>query len=159
MRHSGIHRVIFIALSVVVFATALASGQAPPQKATAAATTSASTSVTAELDKLVHVKRVKVGDAVTAHVVAAVVLPNGTELPKGSKLNGQITDVKVKADKEGPSKLGLLFTSVATKDGTTIPIQAAVVSVAPHYRPGEADLLTAGNPYSSGGRMAGGKAR
>lgn len=103
-----------------------------------------------------HVNRVKVGDVVTAHLAAAVTLPNGTQLPKGSKLIGQITDVKVKADKEGPSKLGLLFTRVVTKGGTEIAIQAAVVSVAPHFSGGEADLLTAGNPYSTGGRMAGG---
>ncbi len=155
-RVRGVRLVILIASAVVVFASAFASGQAPPQKAPATVTTPASTSVTAELDKLVHVKRVKVGDVVTAHLAAAVTLPNGTQLPKGSKLIGKITDVKVKADKEGPSKLGLLFTSVVTKGGTEIAIQAAVVSVAPHFSGGEADLLTAGNPYSTGGRMAGG---
>jgi hypothetical protein len=146
---------LFVALAVVVLSSSLTSGQMP-QKTAAAATAPASTSVTAELDKLVHVKRAKVGDIVTAHLTVPATLPDGTELPKGSKLSGTITDIKVKADKEGPSKLGLLFTSVATKNGQEIAIQAAVVSVAPHYRPGEADLLTAGNPYSSGGRMAGG---
>lgn len=146
---------IFIALGVMLFMSASMSGQAT-QNAAAAATTPASTSVTAEMDKLVHVKRAKVGDVVTAHLTAPATLRDGTELPKGSKLTGKITDLKVKADKEGPSKLGLLFTSVASKNGTEIAIQAAVVSVAPHYNPGEADPLTAGNPYSTGVRMAGG---
>jgi hypothetical protein len=142
-------------LAAILLAGALASGQ-EGQKADPAASPPASLSVTAELDKLVHVKRVKVGDVVTAHLTAPLRLADGTEIPKGSKLGGTVTDLKVKADKDGPSKLGLLFTKIAAKNGTEIAIKAAVVSVAPHYRPGEADLLTAGNPYSSGGRMAGG---
>lgn len=146
---------LLMALAVVLFGSSLMSGQTP-QKTAAAASAPGNTSVTAELDKLVHVKRAKVGDTVTAHLTAPATLPDGTELPKGSKLSGQITDIKVKADKEGPSKLGLLFTSVATKNGPEIAIQAAVVSVAPHYRVGEADPLAAGNPYSSGGKMVGG---
>jgi hypothetical protein len=146
---------LFMVLALGLAVSISASGQAP-QKAEAKATAPTSTSVTAEMDKLIHVKRVKVGDTLTAHLTAPATLPDGTELPKGSKLSGKITDVKVKADKEGPSKLGLLFTGVSTKNGTQIAIQAAVVSVAPHYQPGEADLLAAGNPYSSGGRMVGG---
>jgi hypothetical protein len=155
MQHrSGAVR-LFMALAVFLLLSSLAGGQ-EPQKAASAVAQPANTSVTAELDKLVHVKRVKVGDVVTAHLTAPATLPDGTELSKGTKLSGNVTDLKVKADKEGPSKLGLLFTSVSTKDGKEFAIQAAVVSVAPHFHQGEVDPLTAGNPYSSGGRMAGG---
>jgi hypothetical protein len=112
--------------------------------------------VFAQFDKLVHVKRVKPGDVVTAHLTAPAALRDGTELPKGSKLVGRITDLKVKANKEGPSKLGLLFTSVVLKDGQEIPVQMALVTVAPHSRQNDVDLLAAGNPFSGGNRMQAG---
>jgi hypothetical protein len=110
----------------------------------------------AEFDKLIHVKRVHTGDAVTAHLTVAAKLRDGTELPKGSKLVGRITDLKIKADKEGPSKLGLLFTGVVLKDGKQLPLDVALVAVAPHSQIGEADLLSAGNPFSGGNRMQAG---
>jgi hypothetical protein len=140
--------------AVILLMSLLASGQAPPKAAPAASP--GDISISAEMDKLIHVKRVNVGDPVTAHLTAPTKLPDGTELPKGSKLVGSVTEVKMKADKQGPSKLGLLFTGVVAKNGTEIPIKGALVSVAPHYRQGEADLLAAGNPQSSGGRMLGG---
>jgi hypothetical protein len=107
----------------------------------------------AETDKLVHVNRVKVGDTVTAHLTAPAKLRNGTELPKGSKLVGSITEIKVKADKESPSKLALLFTKVVPKNGSEIPVQLALVTVAPHLQQNSVDSLTAGNPFSGSDRL------
>ena len=112
----------------------------------------------AQLDKLTHAKRVKSGDPVTAHLVAPAKLPNGTELPKGTKLVGTITDVKAKADKEGPSKMGLLFTTVAPKDGKEMTVSMVLVTVAPHLEQNDVDLLAAGNPFSGQSRMQAGTA-
>jgi len=134
-----------------------ASGQAPAASPAAGAPpVKIDNRIFAELDKLIHVKRVKTGDAVMAHLTAAAKLGDGTELAKGSKLVGSVTDVKVKADKEGPSKLGLLFTSAVLKNGKEIAVRMALVTVAPHDRVGEADLLAAGNPFSGGNRMQAG---
>jgi hypothetical protein len=144
-----------VTLMFIFLSGALTYSQAP----TSAAHPQASTgdiNISAEMDKLVHVKRVKVGAPLTAHLTASTTLADGTELPKGSKLVGTVTEVKVKADKQGPSKLGLLFTGVVAKNGSEIPLRAALVSVAPHFYQGQADLLTAGNPQSSGGRMVSG---
>jgi hypothetical protein len=110
----------------------------------------------AKFDKLVHVKRVKTGDPVSAHLSAPAKLRDGTELPKGSKLVGTITDLKIKSDKEGPSKMGLLFTSVVLKEGGEMPVRMALVTVAPPLRVGEVDMLSAGNPFSGGNRMQAG---
>jgi len=107
----------------------------------------------AETDKLWHVSRVKVGDTVTAHLTTPAKLRNGTELPKGTKLVGTVTEIKVKADKESPSKLGLLFTKVVPKNGSEIPVQLALVTVAPHLQQNSVDSLTAGNPLSRADRL------
>lgn len=140
----------------------MASGQtAAPQASPSPAAANSSATATpefdnrifAEFDKLVHVNRIKVGDTVTAHLTAPAKLRNGTELPKGSKLVGSITEIKVKADKEGPSKLGLLFTKVVPKSGSEISVQLALVTVAPHTQQNSVDSLTAGNPFSGADRL------
>jgi len=125
---------------------------APP----ASPTPQADNRIFAELDHLTHAKRVKSGDVVTAHLIAPAKLPDGTELPKGTKLIGTITDIKVKADKEGPSKMGLLFTTVAPKNGKERTVSMVLVTVAPHVQQNDVDLLSAGNPFSGGNRMEAG---
>ena len=150
----AVHRFAKFALLLCLLC-AVAAGQAQPA-ASDSSTPQFDNRVFAEFDKLVHVKRVKPGDVVTAHLTAPSTLRDGTELPKGSKLVGNITDLKVKANKEGPSKLGLLFTSVVLKDGKEIPVRMALVAVAPHSERNEVDLLAAGNPFSGGHRMQAG---
>ena len=154
MRHFSQHVLIVL----LICAAASSQVAAPPQAATppAPSTRQFDNRIFAEFDKLVHVKRVKTGDAVTAHLTAPAKLRDGTELPKGSILSGTITDLKLKADKNGPSKMGLLFTSVVLKSGKAIPLHIALVAVAPHSYQGEADLLSAGNPFSGGNRMQAG---
>ena len=162
--HTVVRCTAVLAVTVLSFTSAL--GQAPaaaPPAATQAAPPAAAQAapqfdnrVFAEFDKLVHVKRVKVGDVVTAHLTAPAKMRDGTELPKGSKLVGSITEVKVKSDSEGPSKLGLLFTKVVSKNGPEIPIQLALVTVAPHTQQNSVDTLTGGNPMSSTNRVAAG---
>lgn len=153
---------LFSSLLITLLFAAMASGQtAAPQpsspsassQTTAAAQAQFDNRIFAEFDKLVHVNRVKVGDAITAHLTAPAKMRNGTELPKGSKLVGSITEIKAKADKEGPSKLGLLFTKIVSKNGAEIPLQVALVTVAPHTQQNSVDSLTAGNPFSGSDRL------
>ena len=112
----------------------------------------------AALDKLTHAKRVKSGDTVSAHLLAPAKLSNGTELLKGTRLVGTITDLKPKADKEGPSKMGLLFTTVEPKNGKEMTVSMVLVTVAPQTQQNDVDLLSAGNPFSGGNRMQAGTA-
>ncbi|HVP55394.1 MAG TPA: hypothetical protein VMU45_10400 [Candidatus Eisenbacteria bacterium] len=137
----------------LLIASALVKAQSTPQ---ASPSPQVDNRIFAELDKLTHAKRVKTGDVVTAHLVAPAMLPDGTELPKGSKLLGSVTDLKAKSDKQGPSRIGLLFTSVVPKNGKEMPIHVVLVAVAPHTQANDVDLLAAGNPYSGGNRMQAG---
>ncbi len=151
-------RVVPLVILAVVFGATAVGQAAAPSAAPAAQPSQFDNRIFAEFDKLVHVKRVKVGDAVTAHLTAPAKLRDGTELPKGSKLIGTITEIKVKSDKEGPSKLGLLFDKALPKDGKEIPVQLALVTVAPHNQQNSIDTLSGGNPMSSTNRVSAGTA-
>jgi hypothetical protein len=119
----------------------------------AAATPAASPEIHAVLEKIVHPKKVKVGDAVTARVTEPTKLKDGTELPKGTHILGKVTEIKLKADKEGPSKLGLLFDKAQLKDGKEVPLVMALVSVAPRWEAGGVDPVAAENGSSGAGRI------
>jgi len=108
----------------------------------------------AVLEKIVHPKRVKVGDPVTARVTEATKLKDGTELPKGSHIVGKVTEIKLKADKEGPSKLGILFDKAQLKDGKDVPLKMALVSVAPRWEPGGVDAVAGENKAASIGKIS-----
>jgi hypothetical protein len=108
----------------------------------------------AVLEKVVHPKKVSVGDAVTARLTEPTKLKDGTELPKGTHIVGKVTEIKIKADKEGPSKLGLRFDKAQLKDGREVPLMMALVSVAPRWEPGGVDPVAADNGSASAGRVS-----
>jgi hypothetical protein len=125
-----------------------AQGQAAPAAAPA------SPEIHAVLEKMVHPKKVKVGDAVEARMTEPTKLKDGTELPKGTRIIGKVTEVKMKADKEGPSKLGVLFDKAQLKDGKEVPLMLALVSVAPRWEQGGVDPVAADNGAASAGRIS-----
>jgi hypothetical protein len=97
------------------------------------------------LEKVVHPSRVKIGDSVSARLTEPTTLRDGTKIPKGTHILGKVTEIKKKADQEGPSKLGLLFDKAQLKDGVIVQLLIALVSVAPPSEPG---------PMDSPGKMA-----
>jgi hypothetical protein len=147
-RFCRVSTLIALAIAVILTAprTSLAQGQSTSAQAS-------SPEIHAVLDKIVHPKKAKVGDEVVARTTDATKLKDGTDLPKGTHIIGKVTEVKMKADKEGPSKLGLLFDKAQLKDGKEIPITMALVSVAPRWEQGGVDPVAAENTGSSAGRI------
>ena len=145
---------LMVALIVLVAAGLVATQTSVAQTQTAAGAPAASPEIHAVLEKIVHPKKVKVGDEVVARLTEPTKLKDGTELAKGSHIVGKVTEVKMKPDKEGPSKLGLLFDKVQLKDGKDIPLTMALVSVAPHWEPGSVDPVAAENGAASAGRVS-----
>jgi hypothetical protein len=142
-----------LALTVIVFSAFVVNQVASAQTAAAPAAQASSPEIHAVLEKIVHPKKVKVGDEVVARMTESTKLKDGTELPKGTKIIGKVTEVKMKADKEGPSKLGLLFDKAQTKDGKDVPVTMALVSVAPRWEQGSVDPVAGENTGSSAGRV------
>lgn len=140
---------LFVAVTFVPFYSAVAQG---PAAAAPAAQSAASPEVHAVLDKIVMTKKAKVGDKVSARVTDNAKLKE-VEIPKGSHLTGTVTEVKEKADKEGPAKLAILFDKAQIKGGSEVPVSIALVSVAPPWQPGGVDSVAADNKLSGAGRI------
>jgi hypothetical protein len=143
---------VWVAFAVIA-ATVAVSRDGVAQNQAAATTPPASPEIHAVLEKIVHPKRLNVGDAVIARVTEPTKLKDGTELPKGTHIVGKVTMIKLKADKEGPSKLGLLFDKAQLKDGKDVPLKMALVSVAPRWEQSGADPVAAENGAASVGRI------
>jgi hypothetical protein len=144
-------RLILLAAAIVVpgvFPAAHAQGKAeataPPKPP----------EIHAVLEKIVHPNRVKVGDSVTARMTEPTKLRDGAEIPKGTHILGKVTEIKKKPDKEGPSKLGLLFDRLQLQDGKVVQLMMALVSVAPRSEPGSLDTLGADKMAGNGLRHA-----
>jgi hypothetical protein len=107
---------------VVIFSVALR-GQST------AAHPPAGVTVQAELTKGIDVKKVKAGDVVNAKTTSAVTLADGTELPKGTKLMGKVTDARAKSSSDKTSHVAFSLEQAETKDGHEIPLQVMVTSL------------------------------
>jgi hypothetical protein len=104
------------------------------------------TSVTAELTKGVDTKRAKVGDELNAKTTTEAKLPDGTVIPKGTKLTGNVVEVAAKSKEQQNSHLVISLNRAVMKDGHDMPIHAAVTSVTAPMSTQMADM-----PMSSGG--------
>ncbi|MFZ0301951.1 MAG: hypothetical protein WAL75_04670 [Terracidiphilus sp.] len=87
--------------------------------------------VTAELTTRIDTRSAKVGDPVTAQTTEKTRLQDGTEIPRGAKLIGVITDVTAEKDGNGMSMLGLKFQQIVIKHDPPIAIHGGLVAVAP----------------------------
>ena|GEM_PF-1780930 len=111
--------------------------ESQPKAATDAANSQASqraaqiqaASVSAELTKGIDSKKARVGDEINAKTTSPAKLPDGTDLPKGTKLVGNVVDVTAKSKEQKNSHLVLALNRVVLKDGHEVPIRSAVTSV------------------------------
>lgn len=124
-------------VSVAVFALVLLT---QPGRAQAPA----GVSMNAELTKGVDVKKAKVGDLVSAKTSDAVTLPNGTELPKGTKLVGKVTDARAKSSSDKTSHLAFSLDQAVTKDGHEIALRVMVTSMTVPLDSPDMSQVTAG---------------
>lgn len=97
----------------------------------------APTAVMAELTKRIDTKSAKPGDEVNVRTTMDAKLPDGTELPKGTKLVGKVTNVKAKTKEDKSSHLAFNLDRAVLKDGKEVPLSVVVISVAV---PGQASV-------------------
>ncbi len=109
------HEIIF--LLPVAFAAIALHGQTSAVHAIAGAR------VNAELTKRIDAKKAKVGDTVEAKTTSAVKLPDGTELPKGTKLVGKVTDVRARSNSDKTSHIAFNLDEALMKDGREVPLK------------------------------------
>jgi hypothetical protein len=134
-----------------------AAGRAGSQAGQAAASSAEAANVSAELTKRIDTKNAKVGDEVNAKTTSAAKLSDGTNLPKGTKLLGKVTDVRAKSNDDKTSHLAFALDRAVLRDGREVPVHAVLTSVA---GPAMASASTADDMAmsSAGSGMAGGGA-
>lgn len=114
--------------------TAQQDNQASVQQAQPQAQTSAAVQlqpVTGELVNKLDSKSAKPGDSVIVKTSESVRIPDGTEIPKGSKLVGHITNVQPRAEGKENSQIAIQFDRAELKDGQILPIESVIQSISP----------------------------
>jgi hypothetical protein len=87
--------------------------------------------VTGELVGKLDSKSAKQGDSVVVKTDENLQISEGTEIPKGSKLIGHITNVQPRGDGKENSQIAIQFDRAELKGGQTLPIESVIQSVSP----------------------------
>jgi hypothetical protein len=108
------------------------SGMTPQSSQAAAPETAAAemSPVSGELVSKLDSKTAKTGDSVVVQTKAAVKTADGTEIPKGSKLMGQVMAVHPSASGDN-SQLVVKFDHLELKGGQSVPVHSKIESIAP----------------------------
>lgn len=87
--------------------------------------------VSGELVEKLDSKSAQQGDRVVVKTDENLSISEGTEIPKGSKLVGHITNVQPRGDGKENSQIAIQFDRAELKGGQTLPIESVIQSVAP----------------------------
>jgi hypothetical protein len=87
--------------------------------------------VSGELVNRLDSKSAKQGDSVVVKTDENLTISPGTEIPKGSKLVGRVTNVQPRGEGKENSQIAIQFDRAELKDGQTLPIESVIQSVAP----------------------------
>lgn len=114
-----------------------ATQQSPPESAPATSSSASQaganvemSSVNGELQNKLNSKTAKTGDSVVVQTKKAIKTPDGTEIPKGSKVVGHVLAVRPSQSGQN-SQLALVFDRVELKGGKTMPVHSQIQSISP----------------------------
>jgi hypothetical protein len=118
---------------LVLFAASLCLGQTAAQTPTQAATPNAigHGSFPVKVTKTLDSSKLKEGDAVELETAGSFKLPDGTLVPKGSKLTGHITSAKARSKGDSQSQLTVVFDKLNVANGKQLAVKGVVQAVFP----------------------------
>ena len=121
-------------------------------------------SVTGALEGKLDSKSARVGDRVVLRTTNKVLTADGTEIPKGARLVGRVTEVQAYDSSHGVSQVGIAFDRAELKNGQSFAIHTLIQGVKPS--PSAAAMSSMnddesmnamgsgmGSPASGGGRV------
>ncbi len=140
-------------LCLLILTASLCLGQSmstahPPQTSAQASpsptTTSESTAkghgvMPVELTKSLDSKKLKEGEVVTARIAADLRMKDGTDIPRGSKVTGHVTEAKSRSKGDPQSALGIVFDKISLPGGKEMAIKGEIQAVAPNPNAGIQD--------------------
>jgi hypothetical protein len=109
------------------------------------------------VNKTIESSKLKEGDAVEVETAGSFKLPDGTLVPKGSKLAGHVTEAKSRSKGDSDSQLTISFEKLNVADGKQVLVKGMVQAVFPSSD--EVDLGANAMPSTAaGGSTRGGSA-
>jgi hypothetical protein len=146
-------RLSTLALSLAVFAICLIpagiKAQTPVPMPAARVPDTAVPPLVAKFAVKLTSRNAKTGDVVAAKVVKAGRLPDGTVVPKGSRVLGKIGSVQSRKDGNGNSLMTFRLDQVEIKGGAVVPVHGLVVAIGPPMAP--SDLFGANSVMARNG--------
>ncbi len=108
-------------------------GQSQPgaPSAASAATAADLKPVSGELVDKLDTKSAKQGDSVVVKTSEDLKVSGGTDIPKGSKLMGHVTNVQARGEGKENSQIAIQFDKAELKGGQTVAIESIIQSVSP----------------------------
>jgi len=117
--------------------------------------------VTGELEGKLDSKTAKVGDRVVLKTTEKVQTPDGTVIPRGSRLVGHVTEVQAYDIEIGPARIAIAFDHAELKNGQSIAVYTLIRGVSPSASSMAArtmkDDAMMGMPVPLGGMVNGGR--
>jgi len=104
--------------------------------------------IVAKIAVKVSTKTAKVGDAIEAKTLREYKLQDGSDIPKGSRIEGKVATVESKKAGNGNSLMTFSLEQIEVKGGAAIPIHGLVVAIGPSLMPSDSP---GGNPAMSRG--------
>lgn len=87
--------------------------------------------ISGELESKLDSKSAKQGDSVVLKTSENAKTPDGTEIPKGSKLVGHVTNAQARGEGKENSQIAIQFDRAELKGGQTMPIESVIQSISP----------------------------
>lgn len=144
-----------IVVSGALFAAAFCSGQISTSAASKGPAAIGHGAFPVKVVKTLDSSKLKEGDPVEVETAGAFKLPDGTLVPKGSKLTGQVTAAKARSKGDAESQLTITFDKLSIADGRQLSIKGVVQAVFPPRE--EAEPMMAGKATAgAGGSSIGG---
>lgn len=111
-------------------------------------------SIFVKVSKTLDSSKLKEGDTFDVETTGGFKLPDGTVVPKGSKLSGHVVAAKARSKGDADSQLTLVFDKLNAANGKQLPVKGDVQAVfPPAEEPMGPNMSTAGT--SQGGSGAG----
>jgi hypothetical protein len=125
------NRLLTVVIGLVLSAS-LCNGQtsaSSPEQAPRAAIGHGSFPIT--LIKTMDSSKLKEGDMIAVETSGAFKLPDGTLVPKGSKLTGHVTTAKARSKGDPDSQLAVVFDTLTITNGKQLSVKGTVQAVFP----------------------------
>jgi len=136
-------------IAIVVAGLAIAASLCFGQVSTSAPAAIGHGSFPVKLTRTLDSSKLKVGDTVELETAGSFKLPEGTLVPKGSKLTGHVTAATARSKGDSTSQLTVSFDKLNVADGKQLSVKGMVQAVFPPQE--EAEPMMAGKASGAAG--------